>query len=165
MIIWILRRVAPKYFVTGLLCLAFGTLATCSGILGTSQESDLRTLSGVVEETFTRCTRGHSCTDFISLRTGSINYTVSLTYCGDSARELAAGDVVSIEFQQSGWNKHGGSAFSVVRYGFPLCTHQRAIAVQAQRRTFNLRLGMLSLAIAAVALIAAFVVGAARGYR
>jgi len=164
-IYWILRRVAPKYFTIGVLCLIFGAFATWSGTRAAPAETALQSLSGVVDDVFTRCTRGHSCTHFVSLRTNDATYRVSLFNCRGAEHALAKGDALRVGFQQAGWSSRGGSAYAIERLGFPICTYAQASDVHKQFETGNYRCGVLVLAAGVVSLVAAFVVGAARGYR
>lgn len=165
MIVWILRRVEPKYFVIGFLGLVIATLATYSGTRATPGIDDLQSVSGVVEEVYSRCSRGNSCDHYISLRTTENEYTVSLFYCRGAENALRSGDHLRIGFVQDGWNPRGGSAYFIDRRGYLVCSYDDAVSVHEQVGTVNYRIGILALMVGAIAMVAAFVVGAAKGYK
>lgn len=165
MFTWILRRVEPKYLVIAILCLAFGALATYNGTRAMPATGDLQSIAGVVDEVFSRCSRGNSCTHFIALNTGDVTYKVSLFYCRGAETELFPGDHLRVGFHQAGWSIHGGNAYFIDRRGYLVCSYDDASTAHEQFVTGNFRIGVLALAIGAIALIWAFIVGAAKGYK
>lgn len=62
-------------------------------------------------------------------------------------------------------NASGHSAYFMDRRGYLVCSYDEASAVHEQSEIGNFRIGVLALAIGAIALIWAFVAGAAKGYK